>query len=92
VVLARYVLGTVPVEEDGSAYLTVPANREMFFQALDEKGLAIQSMRSATYLHAGERLVCAGCHEPKNRAPVPGNRGEIGGNRGKSGDAIPIMS
>jgi hypothetical protein len=28
-------------------------------------------MRSATYLHEGERLLCAGCHEPKNRAPQP---------------------
>ena len=76
VVPARYVLGTVPVEEDGSAHFTVPANREMFFQALDANGLAIQSMRSATYLHEGERLICAGCHEPKDRAvaawrPVP---------------------
>ncbi|MBE3098775.1 MAG: NPCBM/NEW2 domain-containing protein [Planctomycetes bacterium] len=71
VVPARYVLGTVPVEEDGSAHFTVPANREMFFQALDANGLAIQSMRSATYLHEGERLVCAGCHEPKDRAPSP---------------------
>jgi hypothetical protein len=66
----------VPVEEDGSAHFIVPANREMFFQALDANGLAIQSMRSATYLHEGERLVCAGCHEPKDRAvaawrPVP---------------------
>jgi hypothetical protein len=71
VVPVRYVLGTVPVEEDGSAHFTVPANREMFFQALDEKGLAVQSMRSATYLHEGERLVCAGCHEPKNSTPRP---------------------
>ena len=70
VVPTRYVLGTVPVEEDGSAHFTVPANREMFFQALDEKGLAVQSMRSATYLHEGERLVCAGCHEPKDRTPL----------------------
>jgi hypothetical protein len=42
----------------------------MFFQALDEKGLAIQSMRSATYLQAGEHLVCQGCHEPKYRTPL----------------------
>ena len=35
VVLARYVLGTVPVEEDGSAHFTVPARKELFFQALD---------------------------------------------------------
>ncbi len=69
VVLARYVLGTVPVAEDGSAHFTVPARRELFFQALDEKGLAVQSMRSATYLQPGERLVCQGCHEPRLRSP-----------------------
>ena len=69
VVPCRKVLGTVPVEEDGSAHFVVPANRELFFQAIDERGLAVQSMRSATYLHEGERLVCAGCHEPKSRSP-----------------------
>ena len=70
VVPVRNVLGTVPVEADGSAHFIVPANREIFFQAIDERGLAVQSMRSATYLHEGERLVCAGCHEPKHRTPV----------------------
>lgn len=71
VVPVRWVLGTVPVEADGSAHFTVPAHREMFFQALDDKGLAVQSMRSATYLQEGERLVCIGCHEPKHRSPEP---------------------
>jgi hypothetical protein len=69
VMLARYVLGTVPVEKDGSAHFAVPARKEMYFQALDEEGLAVQSMRSATYLQSGERLVCIGCHEPKHRSP-----------------------
>jgi hypothetical protein len=69
VMLARYVLGTVPVEDDGSAHFTVPAHKELFFQALDERGLAVQSMRSATYLQQGERLVCMGCHEPKHQSP-----------------------
>ncbi len=67
VVPCRWVLGTVPVESDGSAHFTVPANREVFFQALDENGLAIQSMRSATQVRQGERLTCVGCHEPKSR-------------------------
>jgi hypothetical protein len=70
VVLARYVLGTVPVEADGSAHFQVPARKELFFQALDENGLAIQSMRSATYLQPGESLTCQGCHEPKHRTPT----------------------
>lgn len=69
VVATKWVIGTVPVEADGSAHFTVPANREVMFQALDERGLAVQSMRSAAYFRDGERLVCAGCHEPKGRAP-----------------------
>ncbi|MGA2031161.1 MAG: hypothetical protein ABSG68_02795 [Thermoguttaceae bacterium] len=72
VVPVRYVLGTAPVESDGSCYFQAPAEKEMFFQAIDEQGLAVQSMRSATYLHEGQQLVCAGCHEPKHRAPRQG--------------------
>jgi hypothetical protein len=68
--LVRHVLGTVPVEEDGSAHFQVPPNVEVFFQALDAEGLAVQSMRSATYLRPGETLTCQGCHEPKQRTPL----------------------
>ena len=73
VILARYVLGTTPVEEDGSAHFIAPPNVELFFQPLDEKGLAIQSMRSSTYLKPGERLSCQGCHEPRTSAPMAVN-------------------
>ncbi len=66
---ARAVLGTVPVEPDGSAHFRAPAGRPIYFQALDRRGLAVQSMRSVTYLQPGERLVCRGCHEPKTTAP-----------------------
>ncbi len=68
--LARRVLGTVPVEDDGSAYFTLPALKEVYFQALDENGCAVQSMRSATWVQPGEQLTCIGCHEPKNQAPA----------------------
>jgi hypothetical protein len=67
--LARGVLGTVPIEEDGSVHFEVPANCEIYFQVLDENGLAVQSMRSGTCLHEGEQLSCVGCHEPKSAAP-----------------------
>jgi hypothetical protein len=68
--LARKILGTVPVEEDGSAYFTVPALKEVYFQALDKDGLALQSMRSSTWVQPGEQLMCLGCHEPKSKAPA----------------------
>ncbi|MBI3463649.1 MAG: hypothetical protein HY000_11415 [Planctomycetes bacterium] len=69
VVPARAVLGTVPVEADGSAHFQVPAYKEIFFQALDERGRAVQSMRSATHTRAGERLVCHGCHAGSSQTP-----------------------
>ncbi|MBN2307860.1 MAG: discoidin domain-containing protein [Candidatus Hydrogenedentes bacterium] len=68
---ARSVLGTVPVEADGSAHFEAPPGRLIYFQALDARGMAIQSMRSGTYLHPGERLTCRGCHERKYAATIP---------------------
>lgn len=66
---ARAVLGTVPVESDGSAHFSLPVGKPVFFQTLDERGRAVQSMRSVTYVHPGQRLVCQGCHEPRHRSP-----------------------
>lgn len=67
--LARGVLGTVPVEEDGSAHFECPTGASIYFQLLDEKGMMVQNMRSATYLHPGETLSCIGCHENKFASP-----------------------
>ncbi len=64
--LARGVLGTVPVEKDGSAYFVAPVGLPIYFQALDQKGMAVQTMRSLTYVHRGEKLICQGCHEAKH--------------------------
>jgi hypothetical protein len=77
VVPVRWVLGTAPVEADGSAHFVVPANRELFFQAVDERGLAVQSMRSATHVRQGEHLTCAGCHEPKYRVAQMADRSPL---------------
>jgi hypothetical protein len=64
-------LGTVPVEKDGSVFCEAPIEREIYFQALDEHGMAVQSMRSGTYVHPGEHLTCTGCHEDKWHSPPP---------------------
>jgi len=66
---ARQLLGTVPVEEDGSAYFTAPAGLPVYFQAVDENGMAVQTMRSLTYLQPGETVSCVGCHEPRDTTP-----------------------
>jgi hypothetical protein len=60
------LLGTVPVHPDGSAYFRAPARKPLYFQAIDEQGKAVQTMRSVTYLQPGERRGCVGCHEPGN--------------------------
>lgn len=65
----KCVLGTVPVEQDGSAYFRAPAGVTIFFQALDEQGMAVQTMRSATHVQPGQTLSCIGCHENRNQAP-----------------------
>lgn len=65
----KFVVGTVPVEPDGSANFLVPPGVTVFFQALDRDGLAVQTMRSATYMQPGQVTSCAGCHEPRTTAP-----------------------
>ncbi len=65
--IGRMPLGVVPVEEDGSVYCEAPVGKTIYFQLLDEKGMAVQSMRSATYVHPGEHLSCVGCHEDKQK-------------------------
>ena len=66
------VLGTVPVEPDGSAYFEVPAGRCVLFVALDAKDLSVKRMQSFTNVMPGETLGCVGCHEPRTQAPPSG--------------------
>ncbi len=67
--IPRMSLGIVPVEADGSVYCEAPVGKLLQFQALDEDMTAIQSMRSATFVHRGEQLTCIGCHEDRWQAP-----------------------
>ncbi len=67
----KCVLGTVPVETDGSAYFRAPSGVIVFFQALDARGVAVQTMRSATHVQPGQTLACIGCHEQRQQAPPP---------------------
>jgi hypothetical protein len=63
------ILGTVPVEKDGSAYFEVPAMRSVFFVALDENDLAVKRMQSFTSVQPGEVMSCTGCHEHRTQTP-----------------------
>jgi hypothetical protein len=65
------ILGTVPVEADGSAHMEVPALQSLFFVALDENDLAVKRMHSFLTVQPGETLSCVGCHEERTAAPHP---------------------
>jgi hypothetical protein len=63
------ILGTVPVEHDGSAHFELPALRSFFFVALDEKELSVKRMQSFLTVMPGETTTCIGCHEQRTLAP-----------------------
>ncbi|NQT94582.1 MAG: hypothetical protein HQ559_17635, partial [Lentisphaerae bacterium] len=66
--VVKSVIGTVPVNEDGSAAFKVPADTGFQIQALDENGMAVMTMRSLMYVRPGEVIGCAGCHESRASA------------------------
>ena len=63
------VLGTIPVEPDGSAYAELPALRALFFVALDENDVSVKRMQSFLTVMPGETTTCIGCHEQRTLSP-----------------------
>ena len=63
----RVQWGVVPVEQDGSAHFLVPANRSIFFQALDADFRELQRERTYVNYAPGEVRSCTGCHGQANR-------------------------
>ncbi len=64
------ILGKVPVEADGSAYIEAPANRSLFFVALDEDNNSVKRMQSFLTVMPGETMGCVGCHEDRTQTPA----------------------
>ncbi|HUT37571.1 MAG TPA: hypothetical protein VNE39_29090 [Planctomycetota bacterium] len=64
------VIGTVPVETDGSACFRLPADAAVYFQALDDKYMELRRMRSHVTFQPGEVRGCRGCHESQAAAPA----------------------
>ncbi len=65
----KRILGTVPVEADGSVHFKVPPVQSLYFQLLDEKGRCLQTMRSFTHVMPGEKRGCVGCHQTRGVTP-----------------------
>ncbi|HNS22906.1 MAG TPA: hypothetical protein PKH24_20575 [Sedimentisphaerales bacterium] len=66
----KRILGTVPIEADGSVSFNAPSGKTLYFQLLDDKQRALQTMRSATGVMPGETRGCLGCHEMHSTAPT----------------------
>ncbi len=69
----KKIHGVATVHEDGSAHFTVPsssngAEKNLFFQALDENYMELQRMRTFVNLMPGEKRSCIGCHEHRKWA------------------------
>lgn len=67
--MPKQIVGTAPVNADGSVAFRVPAEKPLFFQLLDKNGMAVMTMRSLVYAQPGEEVGCLGCHESRHGAP-----------------------
>ena len=66
----KRILGTVPIEADGSIAVEVPPCVSIHFQLLDEQYRAVHIMRSFTGVMPGEWRGCVGCHESRGTTPT----------------------
>ena len=67
----KRILGTVPVQPDGSVAFRAPPGKALHFQLLDANGRCVQIMRSFTGVMPGETRGCLGCHALHSAAPTP---------------------
>jgi hypothetical protein len=66
----KAIVGEAPIQPDGSAFVSVPAMKSLYYQILDHKGDVIQTMRSWDTIQPGEVKSCVGCHSyNQNTAP-----------------------
>lgn len=65
------ILGTVPVEPDGSVSALVPPLRSLQLVALDDQDRSVKRMLSFHTVMPGEVSTCIGCHENRTAAPPP---------------------
>jgi hypothetical protein len=69
------LLGTAPVERDGSFFVQVPTERPLQIELLDDAGKTLKREAGFFWMRRGEQRGCAGCHagpetSPENAVPV----------------------
>lgn len=62
------LLGTVPIHEDGSFYVEVPADVPVRFELVDAEGRMLVHETEFNYVRPGETKGCMGCHESRKQA------------------------
>lgn len=63
------LLGTAPVERDGSFFVQVPNDQPLQFELLDAAGKSLKREAGYFWMRRGEQRVCVGCHAGPETAP-----------------------
>lgn len=63
------LLGTAPVELDGSFFVQVPTEQPLQIELLDAAGKALKRQSGFFWMRRGEQRVCVGCHAGPETAP-----------------------
>jgi hypothetical protein len=63
------VMGTAPVEADGSFFVKAPADKPIRFALLNAKGAVLRQEHGWFWARRGEQRICVGCHVGPERAP-----------------------
>jgi hypothetical protein len=68
------LLGTAPVERDGSFFVQVPTEQPLQIELLDELGKTLKRESGFFWMRRGEQRACVGCHgpetSPENAVPM----------------------
>ena len=63
------LLGTAPVERDGSFFVQVPSEQPLQIELLDAAGKTLKREAGFFWMRRGEQRVCVGCHAGPETAP-----------------------
>jgi hypothetical protein len=69
------LLGSAPVERDGSFFVQVPTEKPLQIELLDNAGKTLQREAGFFWMRRGEQRACVGCHagpetSPENAVPM----------------------
>ena len=84
----KRIIGTAPIEADGSFHVRVPANTPISFNLLDDQGRSMVTKRNWIYARPGEQFMsCAGCHDQRG---VPAELNTLAANREPTDLNVPV--